>query len=319
MEVELYIESDGVCYKPVVESGIEWTTVRKATPGKLTFRVVQDSILMIHEGSAVRLTVDGKNLFYGFIFTRKRNKEQLVEITAYDQLRYLNNSDTYVYTSKTASDLLKMIASDFQLNIGAVEDTNYIIPKKAESNKSLFDIIQNALDETLLNTGKIYCLYDEFGTLCLKSPESRKVEILVDAQSGQNYDYSSSIDSDVYNQIKLTFDNETTGKREAYLTKDTGNINQWGILQYYDTLKEGENGQVKADALLKYYNRIARKLKVSGVIGDTRVSAGCLIGVKLDLGDVKIQNWMLCEKVTHTFYHQEHTMDLTLIGGDFIA
>ena len=87
MKVELYIESDGVCYKPVVESGIEWTTVRKATPGKLTFRVVQDSILTIREGSAVRFTIDGINLFYGFIFTRKRNKEALVEITAYDQLR----------------------------------------------------------------------------------------------------------------------------------------------------------------------------------------------------------------------------------------
>lgn len=319
IKIELYIESDGICYAPSVEDGIQWSTVRKSTPGQLTFNVVQDSVLNIREGSTVRLTVDGTDIFYGFIFTRKRNKEQIISITAYDQLRYLNNSDTYVYTNKTASDLLQIIASDFQLNIGTVENTGYIIPKKSEPNKSLFDIVQNALDATILNTGKIYCLYDDFGKLCLKSPEAMKVGLLIDVQSAQNYDYSSSIDSDVYNQIKLSFDNEDTGKRDVYMSKDTVNINKWGILQYYDTLKEGENGQARADALLKYYNRVARKLKLTGVFGDTRVRAGCLIGVELDLIDAKVQNWMLCEKVVHTFRHNEHTMDLTLTGGDFIA
>ena len=119
--------------------------------------------------------------------------------------------------------------------------------------------------------------------------------------------------------MKLTFDNEQTGKREVYLTKDSANINQWGILQYYDTLKEGENGKAKADALLKLYNQKKRRLKISGAFGDVRVRAGCSFAVKLELPDMQVKNYMVCEKVTHTFKNQEHTMELTLIGGGFCA
>lgn len=35
----------------------------------------------------------------------------------------LKNKDTYVYTNKTASEVIKMVAEDFQLNVGELEDT----------------------------------------------------------------------------------------------------------------------------------------------------------------------------------------------------
>ena len=46
--------------------------------------------------------------------------------------------------------------------------------------------------------------------------------------------------------------------------------------------------------------------------------AGTSIVVKLNLGDVQVNNFMLVEKVKHTFKFQEHFMDLTLRGGDLI-
>lgn len=45
----------------------------------------------------------------------------------------------------------------------------------------------------------------------------------------------------------------------------------------------------------------------------------CSIVVKLNLGDVSLQNFMLVEKVKHNFKNELHTMDLTLRGGEFIA
>ena len=39
--------------------------------------------------------------------------------------------------------------------------------------------------------------------------------------------------------------------------------------------------------------------------------------VILDLGDLKIANYMLVEKVTHKFKNREYTMDLVVSGGDF--
>ena len=46
---------------------------------------------------------------------------------------------------------------------------------------------------------------------------------------------------------------------------------------------------------------------------------GSLIIVNLDLGDVKLKNFMLVEKAKHTFKNDEHFMDLTLVGQNFIS
>ena len=326
MKVELLISnSSGTkAYIPAVEEGIEWTTERRSTPGKLTFSIVNDGKINFTEGSAVRLKIDGKAVFFGFVFTKKRDKKQIITVTAYDQLRYLNNKDTYVYENKTASQFIKMVAADFSLNLGAIEDTSYIIPSRIEENTSLFDMIENALDITLRNAKEMYVLYDDFGKLTLKNISSMYVGkpgayLMIDEETGENYDYTSSIDSDTYNKIKLTYDNEDTGKREVYIAQDSSHMNQWGILQYFDTLSKGENGQAKADALLKLYNSKTRTLKITNAFGDTRVRAGSMIVINLDLGDVKVKNFMIVEKVRHTFKLDQHFMDLTLRGGDFIA
>lgn len=93
MNVELLIAdpSGSKAYLPIVEEGIEWTTERRSAPGKLTFKVVKDGIIDFQEGAAVRLKVDGKGVFFGFVFSKKRGKDQIITVTAYDQLRYLND------------------------------------------------------------------------------------------------------------------------------------------------------------------------------------------------------------------------------------
>lgn len=326
MEVELLIGNDTgtKVYQPVVEEGIEWSTERKDAPGKLVFRVVKDDILDFSEGSAVRLRVDGDNVFYGFVFKQQRDRDKLITVTAYDQLRYLKNKDTRIYENMTASDFVKSIADDYSLNPGVFDDTGYVIESRVEENTSLFEMIANALDMTLLNTGRMYVLFDDFGRLTLRSLESMYVGesgayLMVDEETGENYEYTSSIDDSTYNKIKLTYDNEDTGFREVYIAQDSSNINRWGILQYFDTLQEGENGQAKADALLSLYNKKTRSLRITNALGDNRVRAGSMIVVNLDLGDVKLKNFMLVEKCKHTYKESEHWMDLTLRGGEFIA
>ena len=90
------------------------------------------------------------------------------------------------------------------------------------------------------------------------------------------------------------------------------------MLQYYDTIEEQENGQEKADKLLELYDTKLKTIKIKGAFGDFRVRAGASVIVSLDLTDTKLENYMLCEKVTHKFSNSQHTMDLTLKGrGDF--
>lgn len=326
MNVELLI-SDHVgtqAYLPAAEEGIEWSTERRSAPGKLTFKVVNDPVLNIGEGMAVRLKVDGKPVFFGFIFTMKRDKGKLIEVTAYDQLRYLNNKDTYVYENLTASQFIQMLAADFSLNVGTLEETGFVIASRVEDNTSLFDMIENALDLTLQNTKEMYVLYDDFGKLTLKNIASMRVGeqgryMMVDEETGENFEYSSSIDGDTYNKVKLIYENEDTGKREVYIAQDSEHMNRWGILQHFDTLQSGENGQAKADALLRLYNTKTKNLRITNAFGDVRVRAGSLLIVNLNLGDMCMKNFMLVEKVKHTFKLNEHVMDLTLRGGEFIA
>ena len=172
---------------------------------------------------------------------------------------------------------------------------------------------------TTQNINEMYVLYDDFGKICLKNIERMKIGLVIDEETGENFDYSSSIDNDTYNQIKLTYDNKDTGKRDVYIAKDTSHINEWGILQYYDKIDEKVNGRAKVDALLKLYNQKTKQLQIKNAIGDIRVRGGSLIIIKMDLGDMKLQNFMLVEKVKHTFKNNEHFMDLTLRGNNFIT
>lgn len=326
MAVELLIGSeDGTkAYMPAVEEGIEWSTERRSSPGKLTFKVLKDDLLDFSEGSAVRMRDGNDNVFFGFVFKQQRDREQIITVTAYDQLRYLKNKDTVVYENKTASQFVQMVASDYALSTGMLEETNYTIESRVEENTSLFEMIENALDLTLTNTGDMYVLYDDFGKLTLKHLSSMYVGVpgaylMIDEETGENFDYTSSIDDSTYNKIKLTYDNEDTGFREVYIAQDGSNINRWGILQYFDTLSKGENGQAKADALLSLYNKKTRNLRITNAIGDNRVRAGSMVVVNLNLGDIQLKNWMLVEKCKHTYKQGEHWMDLTLRGGEFVG
>lgn len=319
MAAELLIQNGSRVFIPAVEEGIEWSTERAGSPGKLTFKVHMDNILDITEGNAVRLKWNGNNVFYGFIFSKKRDKEKIYTITAYDQLRYLKNKETYVYENKTASEVIQMICDDFGMQTGSIENTVYRIASRVEDSQTLFDIIQNALDLTLTNMKYMYVLYDDFGKVTLKGLDNMVVNILIDEETGQNFDYTSSIDEQTYNRVKLVYDNEATGQRDVYIAQDPNNMNAWGILQYYDSLSKGENGQAKADALLSLYNQKTRKLTIKDAFGDCRIRAGSMVGVMLDLGDVKLQNYMLVETCKHTFKLDEHTMELKVRGGEFIA
>ena len=319
MNVELLIQHGKTLYQPIVEEGIQWTTERAGSPSILKFTVVKDDVIVFSEGDAVRLKIDGEGVFFGFVFTKKRSKDGNIQVTAYDQLRYFKNKDTYVYENKTASQVIQMIANDFNLNLGTIEQTSFIIPSRVEQNTSLFDIVQNALDLELQNKGELFCLYDKFGSLTLQNIASMKLDLLICEDTAEDFDYSSSIDENTYNQIKLTYDNDQTGAREVYIAKDSSKINQWGVLQFYETLQKGENGQAKADALLKLYNKKTRNLKVDNCLGDIRCRAGTMPVVQLNLGDIVTSNYLIVEKATHTFKNDQHLMSLNLRGGEFVV
>ena len=319
--VEILIENDKI-YLPCLEGEVKLERTRKDGPSKLTFTVMKDQVLNFQEGNPVSMRFNGQNVFFGYVFSKKRKDMTTIDVTCYDQMRYLKNKDTLSYTSKTYGELLQMIAKDYGLTCGTVADTKYKIPNRIEDG-TLLDMLGNASDLTVLNTGKLYVLYDDFGKLCLQNIQDMKLDILVDQDTAQSFDYESTIDSDTYNRIKLAVDNDTTGQREVHITNGDSQ-GEWGILQYYEKMDGGTTTATlkkKAEVLLQYYNKKHRSLTISGVFGDVRVRGGSSLVVNLGLGDLDVRNYMCVESVTHTFAHGLHTMDLTLSGirGEFVA
>ncbi len=242
-----------------------------------------------------------------------------IDVVAYDQLRYLKNKDTIIEEGLKASDLLKRLADDFRLKLGTVEDTAYTMETVVEENETLFDMMQNALDETLMHTGELFCLYDDVGKLTLKNINSMKLDLLIDAETGETFDYESSIDTQTYNKVKLVYNNEETGKREVYIAQDGAKMNLWGVLQYFESVQSPLGAAEKANALLKLYDQKTRKLSITNAFGDVRVRAGSAVGISLDLGDIIVCQYLMVERVTHKFEREQHFMDLVLVGGEFIA
>ena len=239
MNVHVYIQNGQTVYEPAVKGNITWETQRKGQPGKCSFSILSDGKLKIEEGNAVRLDVNGKPVFFGFIFERSWSRDGEVKVTAYDQLRYLKNKDSYNYENKTAGEVIQMIAGDFNLQTGTLEDTGYPIPSRNEPDTALFDIILNALDLTMMATGKMFVLYDDVGKLTLRNVEDMKLNVMIDDETAQDYDFTVSIDKDTYNQIKLFRDNDDTKKRDVFMTKHTETINKWGVLQMSESLDRG--------------------------------------------------------------------------------
>ena len=72
--------------------------------------------------------------------------------------------------------------------------------------------------------------------------------------------------------------------------------------------------KAQAEASLKYYNRRMRTLKVTslGVLG---LRAGQMIFMRIKgLGDIDLDQYVLLDKVTHTFENDKHEMELELFS-----
>lgn len=299
--------------EPIVLEGIEWETSRKGEPGKLTFTCVKDETLSFPEGAHVRFTYGDAKVFYGFVFTKQRNKEHHIQVTAYDQLRYLKNKTSYIFSSIRADQVVSRVAQDFLLKTGSLANTGYVIPKFNKENMTLFDIILDAVDATCRATGNLYVLYDDFGKISLKNIKDTKLDLLINNTTAEDFDYSTSIDSNTYNRIVLT-DSEDKSEKNVVKVQDSKHITQWGVLQYFEAMSNGGNTQATAEELLKMYNTVSRSLSIKGHFGDIRCRAGSGVYLDLNLGDMHARQHMLVDKAKHVFNHDDHYMDLTLIG-----
>lgn len=298
-------------------SDLQFNNQMELSAGKLTFTLLDDQNFL-NEGSPVSLKVGNEKVFWGYVFKFTKNSKHLMSVTAYDQIRYLGYKDTYVTSGKTCSQIFDLICKDYEIKSKIVTPSLYVLPQRVNDNKTLADIIQYALDKTLIDTGDWFFLRDEFGELQhLNVYEERTSLVIGDSSLMSDYQYESSIDDETYNQIKLVKENKETKKREVYIVKDSSTINKWGTLQFFETVDEKMNAaqiEQRADRYLKSYNKPRKRLKIS-CIGDWRIKPGR--GVVLMIKDLDKQvpynRYAFVNKVLHTVKNQMHTMELEVV------
>ncbi|MDR0915009.1 MAG: hypothetical protein LBM65_07630 [Oscillospiraceae bacterium] len=297
---------------------ISWSYQLGDQPGKLTFSFIENGTDFFYEGSNVVLNVDGKKIFDGYLFERNRTQQDEMSCVVYDRLRYLNNKDTFVFNNHSPNDIFKTICSQQQLPYRIVNGSTYKIPPTVCDNKTLYSMLTDALETSFIATKQYIICRDNCGTLELVDVANLRVPLLIgDSSLLTGFDFKSTIDSDVYNYIKLVQENENTGNREVYVTLDTTNMAKWGRLQYFEKVDKNANAtQIKQQAndLLRLYNRKGKTLKLNAM-GDARVREGC--GVALGIEKLKNENiphmqFALVSAVTHNISKEDHTMDLTM-------
>lgn len=299
-----------------VISDIKIVSYLEEQPGKCTFSVRKTPGLAFWEGATVAINAYGCK-FKGFIVKKERDKDvDAISVTALDQLFYLKNKDSKVFENMTSDQIFARLCDEFVLQYKVVDKSNYICAPRNNPAKPLYTMIQTALDDTLINSKQWFIVRDNFGVLEHINIKSLDSGVVIGDSSGLlDFKYSSYIDENVYNQIKLYRDNKKTGKREIFIVNDTinggQNIKEWGILQLYEKVDENLNlAQIeqKARGMLSLYNNTGRSLKLE-CLGVPTVFAGATIRCKIsDLGDLSIDNKLLVTECTHSISNKLHTM-----------
>ncbi len=312
---ELWIEGVKGIFMPVLCGEVTLYT-EKWGAGVLKFTAVKEGSIDYKEGDRVWLRVNDRDMFMGYVFSKSRTKRGLISTVCYDQLRYLRNKDTYTYTSKRATDIVNMICDDYGLKKGIIENTGYVIPMRVEDNSTLFDIIYSALNITRVYTGKSFVLYDDFGSINLKSSSSMVTNLLINDRSSIDFNYDTTIDKGVYNSIKLIHKKDTkyTHTLNVYTAKDTTSIRDWGVLQYYAHIDEETDGNAMAKGLLNMYRTKNRTLIIK-TAGNLYIRAGSFVWVKLDIGDFIVDELMEVKGCKHIFMDNNHIMEVEVTGG----
>ncbi|MEG2521248.1 MAG: M23 family metallopeptidase [Anaerovoracaceae bacterium] len=315
--LNILIQNDKI-YAPVVKGKITIERQRKLSPDTMKLEVLNDDVIHINVGNPIAFRYQENKVFYGYIFKIETSDSEVLKLTCYDQIRYLKAKDTLIYKNKTYSDLVKMIAKDHGLKVGSIESTK--TKKTAIEETTLLDMLLNISSEETLKTGKIYNLFDDFGKLTLKSLEKMFVPILIDSDTSGGFNYSTSIDSNTYNKVKLAFDNKKTGEREVKVFNDETSQSKYGVLQYYEKLDSTEAViKEKGKVLLKNHRWPEKKLSIKNCFGDIRVRGGSSLLIGITPIKKKQEGLFIVEKVTHTFEHGYHMMDIDVAGGGIVG
>ena len=296
-----------------VSEKVEFKTTRKGSAWSVKITLYNSTKLAFEYGSPLAFKLDDKEVFFGYLTKIKYEKDTKTTLTFHDQIKYLLRNINFVAKDKNVNQIVSAIAGDFDLKIGELKAPAVTLSPQLKEDKKALDIIQEAMDETLVQSGELLVLYDKFGELTLTTPKNLPIQYIIGNESFMSsFEFEGSIE-DSANIVRLIQENKETKKREVYIYQDSYNIGAWGKLQYMKKVDEkATEGQIKqwGEMLLKMKNRPKETFSLKADIGSIDFLAGHAVYV--DVKDIEKKGWYVIEEATHSFSAEKHTMEIKL-------
>lgn len=146
---------------------IEHTTSLYGQPGKLTFLIEKDpnDILQISCGSLVQFWCEDTPVFYGFVFKIGTDRTECYRVTAYDQMRYLQNHDYFMMKDMSLNDVFEKICNALKIEnrkiLGKAKQNKSKLDSKHFADVSYFDILQHCINESNISRVKVEIMNED--------------------------------------------------------------------------------------------------------------------------------------------------------------
>lgn len=230
-------------------SDIKIKTVLKNNCGQLSCKLIhKDCQSKFKLGDRIRVYLDGRCWFCGFVFTIDYKDSTSMSLVAFDFLRYFKVPLTYgknqlindsTNQGLTGSEIFRKICQDLAIPFDVWTNSTIPITPQNYTQKTAFNILEFAINETLINSpvdNRQYFTYfhetffeDDYekkmseqevyktsGKVSWYLRNNLRTDVVINDEMVYDYDFKTSIDQQTHNEIIVYKDQKTylssTGK-----------------------------------------------------------------------------------------------------------
>ena len=179
----------------------------------------------------------------------------------------------------------------------------YTVPALICQGQTYLDCIEKVLEEAEQALSRRYLFFDKVGSLTLVPVQQTALDVLL--QSGENifsYQFGTSVDKDVFTEVKLTQYPATSAKYRSKTVQNRARMAEWGRLRYFAKVdRELNQAQVqsRAEAILSDHAAALETLVVTAP-GEIACVAG--FRPRLIIEELGVDGYCLIESAEHIVY-----------------